>query len=233
MILKYKIANKVVIMNPLYEPLLSQSKDYLCEKEEAMFDLTFTKQYFDNYCKDFPMLSIGECEYMLYGSRFYNYLISNNGILLHASCVVYRGYAYLFSAPSGTGKSTHTSLWLKHFKDAKILNDDKPALVFEDDKLYAYGTPFSGKTNLNINEKYPVKAIIFIERSITNEIFRMNNNDAIYNILSQTLRPSEKSEMVNLLSMIDKIISSTRIYKLKCNITEEAVEVFYNKTNED
>lgn len=230
--MKYKIANKVVIMNPIYEPLLSQSKDYLSD-EEANIDLTFTLDYLKEFHKDYPMLSIGECEYMLYGSRFYNYLINNNGLLLHSSCVVYNGYAYLFSAPSGTGKSTHTSLWVKHFKDAKILNDDKPALSIENNKLYAYGTPFSGKTNLNLNEKFPVKAIVFIEQSNINEATKMNSSVAIYNIMSQTIRPSDEKEMNNLLSMIDTIVNTIKIYKLKCNISIDAVETIYQKINED
>ena len=73
-------------------------------------------------------------------------------MLLHSSCVVYEDKAYLFSAPCGTGKSTHTQIWLKRFPGAYILNDDKPAIRIMEDGVYAFGTPFSGKTDLNVNK---------------------------------------------------------------------------------
>ena len=87
--------------------------------------------------------------------------------MLHASAVVVDGDAYLFSAPCGTGKSTHASLWLKYLKHKNpyILNDDKPAIRIVNDNIYVYGTPFSGKTDKNKNEKANLKGIAFLEQS--------------------------------------------------------------------
>lgn len=230
--MKYKIAGIILNMNPQYEPLLSQSKDYIDESDkEVEVDISFGNEELEEYHKCFPMLSIGECEYMLYGSKFYNYLICKNGLLLHSSCVVYENYAYLFSAPSGTGKSTHTQLWLKRFSSAKILNDDKPAISITKEGILAYGTPFSGKTDWNINECYPIKAIIFLNRGEENNIEMMNGKDAIYNILSQTLRPSEPHLMMQLLNLIDQIVTNIPIYKLYCNISTAAVDLVYKTVN--
>lgn len=160
--MKYKIADIVLEMNPQYEPLLSQSKDYIDDSDDDIeVDISFSNEELEAYYNCFNTLSIGECEYMLYGQKFYNYLISKDGLLLHSSCVVYENCAYLFSAPSGTGKSTHTQLWLKKFPTAKILNDDKPAISLTNTGIYAYGTPFSGKTDWNINECYKIKALSF------------------------------------------------------------------------
>ena len=75
-------------------------------------------------------------------------------MLLHSSAVVVDGYAYLFSADSGTGKSTHTGLWKQHFGDrAYIINDDKPAIRKVDGEWYVFGTPWSGKTDTSVNPR--------------------------------------------------------------------------------
>ena len=229
--MNYEIAKQVVFMNPKYQPLLTQSESYKTKKKETMADLSISEKELNDYSKNFPALTIGECEYMLYGARFYEFLINNGGFLLHSSCVVYEEYAYLFSAFSGVGKSTHTNLWVKHFKGAKILNDDKPAIVIENSRIYAYGTPFSGKTDLNINACYPIKAIIFLERGINNEIHLLSGKEAIYNILSQTIRPSDDKTMENLLFIINMVVKAIPIYGLKCNISDEAVELVYRTVN--
>lgn len=89
-----------------------------------------------------PEMNRDDWYYMLTGSDFYTQLLKFRGILLHSSCVVVDGAAYAFSADSGTGKSTHTALWLKHFGNrAYMLNDDKPAIRLVGDRVYACGTP--------------------------------------------------------------------------------------------
>ena len=244
----YKIANLIVDMNIKYEPLLSQSSKYEIKKSNK-FDLNkFDSNKFDlshadivipnmneellKYENKFPHLSIGDCEYMLYGACFYEELLKHNGILLHSSCVVLDGYAYLFSAPSGVGKSTHTQLWLQAFKNARILNDDKPAIIIKNNNVYASGTPFSGKTNLNINEIYPIKGIAFIERSKDNWIKENDIKSSIYAMLNQTIRPNDEIIMENAIDIIEKIVKNVKIYKFGCNISLDAVYTSYNKMKE-
>ena len=167
-------------------------------------------------------------EYMLMGKAFYEKLIEFGGMMLHASAVVVDDRAYLFSAPSGTGKSTHTELWLRLFgTDAYILNDDKPALRVVDGTLYAYGTPFSGKYDISENRRVPLAGIAFIERSETNSIARMAQNKAIYSLLNQTARPASVSLYSVLLQNLDRVLRLTPIYQLKCNMDIEAAHVAY------
>ena len=84
-----------------------------------------------------PHLTLDDCEYLCTGGSFYRQLLLHKGLMLHASAVVMDGYAYLFSAPCGTGKSTHTDMWKAAFGDAVVmLNDDKPALKKEQDRWY-------------------------------------------------------------------------------------------------
>lgn len=175
-----------------------------------------------------PQLSESDCEYLITGSNFYDCLIGFNGLMIHSSAVLYNGEAYLFSADSGTGKSTHTQLWLKAFgQDAKILNDDKPAIRIIDGKVYAYGTPWSGKTDLNENVRAPLKGICFIHRSQKNEIKRVEPQTIVHELLKQTLRPTDKAKMTNLLNNIDELLRTVPVYTMGCNMDIEAAYVAY------
>ncbi|WIF88650.1 hypothetical protein [Acholeplasma laidlawii] len=225
----YKIADLIIKMNPKYDPLLSQAKAYLINTSESV-DLVIpdiTKDVLA-YHKENQDLTIGDCEYIMYASYFYTKLIEYNGIYLHASAVVKDGFCYMFSAPSGTGKSTHTNLWLKNIKDSLILNDDKPAIRIFDDAIYAYGTPFSGKHDLSINKKYPLKGISFIYRDSKNTISKINPNESLSLMMAQTVRSKQEKYLVKTLSMLETILTKIPIYKMGCTISKEAALMSYN-----
>ena len=109
-----------------------------------------------------------------------------------------------------------------------IINDDKPAIRLTDNKLWVYGTPWSGKTDKNINMKVPLGAIVFLERSENNWVKEIEPKEAIPLVMQQTIRPVEKDKMIMLLDMLDRVLSSVKLYRLGCNISDEAVEVSYN-----
>ena len=176
-----------------------------------------------------PELTQGDWEYMITGSDFYTALIGFDGILLHSSCVVVDGVAYAFSADSGTGKSTHTQLWLKHFGDrAYILNDDKPAIRIIDGKPYACGTPWSGKYDYSTPAVVPLGGICFLSRSETNQIKPADTARAIYNIFSQTIRRLGENGMNKLMDNLNELFKLVPIYDLGCNMSDEAVLCSYN-----
>ena len=165
---------------------------------------------------------------MYSGISFYLQLIGFDGIMLHSSAVVVDGVAYLFTASSGIGKSTHTSLYIKEFGDrAFILNDDKPAIRFEDGRFYAYGTPWSGKTDRNVNARAPLGGICVLERGEENEISRIYGKQAILGIFSQTMRPSEAQSIEKVLDLIGILIEKVPVWKLNCNTDPEAAQVSY------
>lgn len=225
----YNIAGVNVEMNPKYPKTLRQSQSYLCDSNaKADITISLTDEFLEKYHNDYPQLSLEDCEYILGGSEFYELLPEFDGFMLHSSAVAYNDMAFLFSAPSGTGKSTHTQLWLKAFKDAYILNDDKPAIKLIDDKAYAFGTPFSGKTDLNVNKGVPLKAICILERSVDNKIEKISSDEALFSILNQTLRPYDESRMDKLLDILDKLLTQIPVYKLHCNMSIEAAYTSYN-----
>lgn len=177
-----------------------------------------------------PQLSLLEHEYMWTGARFCDGLIGYDGFMLHASAVVYENKAYLFSAPSGTGKSTHTGIWRRTFGEDKtfILNDDKPVIRIVDGKIMAFGTPWSGKTDQNENVGVPLQGICFVERCETNWIEPMSPKVAVHRILDQTVRPQNPENMSKLLSLLDTILNTVKVYQLHCNMENEAAVVAYD-----
>lgn len=160
---------------------------------------------------------------------FYSALPQRGGFMLHSSAVAVDGRAYLFSAPSGTGKSTHTALWLKLFGErARILNDDKPAIMLRGGKVTACGTPWSGKSDLNLNAEFPLQGICILEKSPENRIAPIPAQDAVFPLLDQTIRPSDPAGMSALLSCIDDVTAKVRVWRMGCNISLEAAQTAYN-----
>lgn len=230
----YNFAKLNVKMQPYGSLLKRQINKYLvndgdCDNIDICLDVPFNK-IIETQAK-YPQLTFAETEYMLLGENFYTKLLNYNGFLLHSSAVAYKGYAYLFSAPSGTGKSTHVSIWQKVFENCECINDDKPAIRLINDTFYACGTPFSGKTDTSCNKCIPIKGICFITRSPNNSIKPMPSSEAVYHILDQTIRPKQAYDMDKLLSLIDLLSRNLKIYSLACNMDDEAAFVSYQGMN--
>lgn len=230
----YRIAGLPVVMTPHYEPLLSRSVPYLAPETEppvSCVDLDPERLRFLQ--NKYPYASPDLLEYTGTGTRFYTLLLHFGGMMLHSSAVEMDGYAYLFSAPSGTGKSTHTALWLREFGDrASILNDDKPALRATKEGVFAYGTPWSGKTDLSVNKKVPVRGIAFLSRSETNRIRRMTSAEAIPLFLEQTARPADPGTYDLLFTVLERILKQVPVYALECNMEPEAARLSYQTMKE-
>ena len=231
MIRSYSICGLKVQCDFRYNTMCSRSEKYLSEDTSAKPDMVipYPEEQIKALCKAQPHISPEEAENMLTAEAFYTNLLRFNGFMLHSSAVAVDGKAYLFSAPSGTGKSTHTSLWKEVFGDrAVIINDDKPAIMLTDSGIFAYGTPWSGKSDLNVNYGVPVQGICVLERSENNFIKRLPDGDAVFGILNQTLRPTEEDNMSVLLDYIDRLIGAVSVWRMGCNISMEAVSVAYN-----
>ena len=145
---KFEIAGLTVEFDTGDGLLFERSRPYLTSDDKKTdIKIELDDDFFMRRRQSYPMLTLDECRYVWTGEAFYLKLLEFNGFMLHSSCVCRGGNAYLFSARSGTGKSTHTHLWLSEFPDAYILNDDKPAIVINESGAVAYGTPFSGKND--------------------------------------------------------------------------------------
>ncbi len=222
----YRIAGLTVKMDS-FGRTVSQAEPYLCEPGEQV-DVQIRSDWRALQERQ-PHLSDEDCEYLCTGGSFYCQLLKHGGLLLHSSAVVVDGWAYLFSAPCGTGKSTHTGLWLKKFGErAYILNDDKPALRLEDGVWYAYGTPWSGKNDISANRRVPLAGIAMVERAGDNRIEPFGGAQAVFALLEQTARPADGSLRGKLLDNLDKLLTQVPVWKLHCNMDPDAAWVSYN-----
>lgn len=148
--------------------------------------------------------------------------------LFHGSSISMDGEGYIFTARSGTGKSTHTSLWRKVFGNrVKMINDDKPLIGVSENGIFVYGTPWCGKHSLGENSKAPLRAVAILERSPKNFAERLNGSQAFPKLLSQTYRPRSAEALRLSLSMLDKLIAEVPVYRLGVNMEDEAAEVAY------
>ena len=223
----YEIAGLKIGYEPRFELLKSRSEKYICGGE-AEFNIGIKDSMFQNKPDYARGVSDEILEYLWMGTAFNLKLLEYNGMFLHSSTVVVDGKAYSFSAPCKTGKSTHTSLWLQYFGDkAYIINDDKAAYRKIDGKYYVFGTPFSGKHEINVNTRAELATVCFIEQAKENSIERIPIDDAVPLIISQTVRPSGTQRTEMMCDFIDRFISEIPIYRLKCNMEIDAAKLAY------
>ena len=175
-----------------------------------------------------PNLSYADAVYLESGMQFYISLLHFNGLMLHASAVALGGRAYLFSGPCGRGKSTHTRLWQDVFGEcAQVFNDDKPALRRLDGRWYAYGTPWCGKDGINLNQKWPLGGICFLEQARENRIRLLNAAEALPYFMAQTIYQLWPHEMDMLLASLDKLLQEVPVFLLENRPEEAAVRLSY------
>ena len=154
---------------------------------------------------------------------------------MHASVVVNDNKAYLFLARSGTGKSTHSQMWLENIPGSYLLNDDNPVVrVFDDGRIIVYGTPWSGKTPCYKNEAVPAGAFVKIQRSLENKLTRRGTIEAYVDIFSSSSGLKSDHQMADKLhTTIEKIVLRRISYVLDCRPDAEAAIVCHSGLTEN
>lgn len=154
----------------------------------------------------------------------YSYNAASHGsLLLHSSVVGLDGQAVLFLGASGTGKSTHSRLWLENVPGAEIVNDDNPVIRHECGKFFVYGTPWSGKTPCYRNVKMPVKAVVRLSQADRNEISGVSGLNA-YAAFSGSISAVRwvKSQMDYVVPLASAVAMGVPFYKMGCLPDAEA-----------
>lgn len=164
---------------------------------------------------------------------FRSHILFHHGIVIHASAIKHKGMGIMFSAPSGTGKSTQANLW-RSYKEAIILNGDRPAVKFVDSKSFVYGIPWSGSSNEFINKRAPLSAIVMLEQSQENLISKLSYHEAVKKLMPRCFLPYYDSRLMNIaINNLERIINSTPVYLLKCRPDKEAVDLLYETLMQD
>ena len=149
-------------------------------------------------------------------------------LLLHASVIRKDGYGYLMTAPSGTGKSTHTYLWYKNIPGCDLMNDDNPVVRIVDGTPVVYSTPWSGKTPCYRNIEAPVGAIVRIQQRKKNEIHRMAPVESLAQLLpaASSMKWDERVYL-GVCDTLSVLISKVGIYELGCLPDADAARLCY------
>ena len=232
----YMIAGIAVEYDGRYNTVVERSKKYIAEEgTKPLFRIDTNPKAIEMLRKRYPDSDEAEYEYTAIGSSFNRELPNYGGVMLHASAVAVDGYAYLFSAPCGMGKSTHTKMWQKLLGEerAVIINDDKPVIRKIDGTYHVFGTPFSGKHDISVNGDFPLKGICYICRGEENRIEKLKTEDAVTPFLNQTVKALAADVYDKMLDIVDDLITSTPCYLLHCRADVEAAETAYNAMKGD
>ena len=169
-----------------------------------------------------------ELEILALYRKLTDVLSYHDTFLMHGSVIAVDGEAYMFTAKSGTGKSTHSALWRQYFGPrAVMVNDDKPLITIRGGQSYACGTPWDGKHHLSNNLILPLKAICILERGRENEIYEISYTEAFPMLLQQTHRSRNPVVLTHTLELLESLRQSTHFFRLHCNQNPEAARISY------
>ena len=151
-------------------------------------------------------------------------------LLIHASVIKNSGRGYLFLGKSGTGKSTHSNLWLKHIAGSELLNDDNPVVKIEEGGVSVYGSPWSGKTPCYKNDSALIGAFVQIKQEPENHIHREQPLQAFAVLLpSMSTMKWDKRVYGSICDSVGRLIEQVPLYTLGCRPDREAAEVCHAK----
>ncbi|MHB1367520.1 MAG: PqqD family protein [Eubacteriales bacterium] len=147
---------------------------------------------------------------------------------MHSSCISYNGQAVLFTAPSGTGKSTQADIW-KSYLGAKVINGDRPFLHIIRDEVRAYGVPWDGKEQIFLQENYPVSAVIEVRQAKKNIIRKLTEKQAFKLMMKQCFIPMwDDAAKFAIMETIRRISKKISFYRLFCLPDENAATLLHN-----
>lgn len=239
--MKILLCNTLFQINPLHSYIQQYCKDYLYEGDRTSDFIISTSTDDIAYEREksrqedikegiaIREFSDAYLETIAVYRKICKCLLEKDILLFHGSVISVDGIGYLFTAKSGTGKSTHTKYWREYFKDrAVMINDDKPLLEIKENKAYAYGTPWDGKHRLSTNTCVPLKAICILQRGDTNTISKIDKKDAYTMLLQQVNRPiGDVSAMNKTFELIDALSNCVEFYSLHCTMDITAAKVAY------
>ncbi len=176
---------------------------------DTVIDLTAQKE----------LTSLEEKSRFVYGSVS-TFLFSQRVPRIHCSAVVYKGVAYAFAAPSGTGKSTHAKLWNTLAK-AEYINDDQPFFELAE-KITVYPSPWSGKHRKFSTQNAPLGAIVILKQAKDNKIYPIDKKSALSYLYKQIVQLEQLEMRIKMLEYMQEIVEKTPFYMLECNISKEA-----------
>ncbi len=225
----YEIAGLRIQLNNRCQYTENFCKEYLSEDQISSCDVqaSVSLENFKEEKKQSPNFSDGYIENICLYREICLQMPQYNRLLLHASILDYQGAGYAFLGKSGTGKSTHTRLWLQHVADTYVVNGDKPILQEKEEYFIAYGTPWQGKEGWGCKKQTALRGLCFLEQAKQNSIRKLTAGETASRLFTQILLPSKEEDAIKTLELVDNLIKKTPAYLLSCDISEEAVKTSF------
>ena len=234
----YKIADQIIEIRSLYQYVHKLCRNYIYDgtpyftvvssPEDIIFERD--KSARENILEGLPVHQFPEdyLETLSVYRKIADNMLSRDTLLFHGSVIAVDGEAFLFTATSGTGKSTHTRLWREQLGSrAFMVNDDKPLIRILPGEVTVFGTPWDGKHHLSTNTSVPLKAICVLKRGSENTIREITPREVLPMLMQQSHRPSVPGNMPLYLDLMDHLSKGVRFYELHCNMDPEAARVSY------
>lgn len=240
----YKIAGHVIQIDSAYPQVQTMCEAYRCDeipqmqitvsradivyeqeknRQEAQLEGTTVEEYPAPYLESLAVYR-----------KLAHAMLEKDTLLFHGSAIAVDGQAVLFTAKSGTGKSTHTRLWREMLGDrAVMVNDDKPLLRITEDGVLVCGTPWDGKHHLSTNCAVPLKAICILEQGDKNAIGAISPKEALPMLLQQSFHPDGPAAMLRMMQAVDQLTKHLKFYRMACNMTPEAAALSYRTMLEE
>ena len=226
---KIRISDLTVRLTGLHQHTLDFCRDYLVESED--FDLWVTATEEDTLAEiarhaevDSPEYYEKICLYRQIAER----LPELDRFVFHGAAVEIGGRGFIFTAPSGTGKTTHIGLLLENYpENVDIINGDKPIVHIPDGGARVCSTPWAGKEGMNRNVSPELAGIVLLRRGEVNRIREVQPSDHFAAIMAQTYFPNDALARVRTLELLDKLAKQVKFYVLECNISDDAAKTSF------
>ena len=232
---KIKIANKVLEINAFNESTKRYCGKFLSE-EQVNYVITMSEEDLKNESTNSVdgHVYVNEEISALY-RKIANLFVEDGIIVFHGSSFMINGNAYILTARSGVGKSTHARLLKEYLgEEMTYINDDKPLVDVKGEKIIVYSSPWNGKERRGNNISAPLKGVIFLDRGIDNTYRKIINKEEIYiRLLSQIYLPKEKDKREKALQIIDIILEKINFYQINVNTDISAAKMTYERIIKD
>lgn len=201
------------IVEPSDPEIVAKTSDAEIDAESRLYESPHSKEYCEGIC-----LYRSIAEQLPLFDRF----------VFHGAAVAANGKGYIFTAPSGTGKSTHISLWMKLFGDrVSVINGDKPIVRITESGAAVYSSPWAGKEGWSTNSFADIGGICLIRRGEQNRINRISPSEYFDELMHQVYIPKDSQAMLKTLELVDALAKRVPFYLLECDISEDAARTSF------
>lgn len=221
------VPNVFLLNEQIFVRYLWRGEKYIIRKDSVgrgdPCQIFIPKEFAEEFCKNGNWLNYLAFERMI---------VPFNRFLIHASAVIYEGKAYVFTAKSGGGKSTHAGIWEKCF-GAKILNGDKVLIELRENGAVAHGSPVAGSSGIYSNDSAPIAAVFLLKKSLSNQIVPMSGRAAFLTLYGEAIKSVWDTQFnICILEMAELLQKHSPMYLLECIPDKTSVECVLKKQGE-